>query len=387
MYVRIVELQQAWGGRRFSALEFLCSILSPSIDEKLRRQLMDTGQTPPFRWTELVDLATDHLVAPALARRLDESGLSDSVPKAVSRYFGAVHRLNRIRNTQIDVQCMAIAAALNEIDVVPVFFKGGGAMLAGLYSDPASRVMSDLDILVPADRNSDCVSRLLAFGFGADGAPRHPRDQSYAVLYPESGAAPVDLHRDVVAYPYQDLLSVQQVIAHAIEHNRRGVTFAVPSPTHQLIINVAHAQLHHNHGYIYGRLALRSLLDMSLICRRWGNNIDWCDVEDRFDRIGARTALDFHRIATSESFGPLGLPATACWRARLAFRWSRFLSNHVALMKIIERPLHALLLLRRELSDAELRRRLGGNMRDQRWWSRHLATLRRGGTAAAKPNG
>jgi hypothetical protein len=67
----------------------------------------------------------------------------------------------------------------------------------------------------------------------------------------------------------------------------------VPSPTHQAIINAAHAQLHHNHGYIYGRLALRSLLDMSLICRHWSDDIDWGEVEDRFRRIGAFTAARF----------------------------------------------------------------------------------------------
>jgi Uncharacterised nucleotidyltransferase len=371
-------------GRNVSpAFEFLCAILSPSIGDDLRRRLADTIATPPFCWTEFKDLATGQLVAAAVVHRLDQNGLAGRLPDAVSRYFGAVYRLNRIRNIQINVECMAIAAAMNEIDVVPVFFKGGGALLAGLYDDPATRIMSDLDILVPAARNSDCVTRLLAWGYRVDGTPRHPRDQSHAVLYLESGAAPVDLHRDIIVYPYQNLLPVRDVIALAIEHNRQGVTFAVPSPTHQAIINAAHAQLHHNHGYIYGRLALRSLLDMSLICRRWSDDIDWREVEDRFRRIGARTALDFHRIAASELFGPERLPTTGRWRARLSFKWARFLTGHVALLKIGERPLHAYLLLRRELSDTELRRRLSRNIRDPRWWSRHLATFRRGGTAAA----
>lgn len=385
MNVCAPNLRKIRTSRRLSAFELLCAVLEPSDGDDVRRGLAGAAETLSFRWTEFADLATNQLIAPAVAHCLDQSGLREQLPDAVSRYFGAVYRLNRIRNTQIDVEATAIAAALNDIGIVPVFFKGGGAMLAGLYDDPAIRVMSDLDILVPAARSGDCVSRLLASGYGADGAPRHPRDQSYAVLYPTSGAAPVDLHRDVIAHPYQGLLPLQDVLAHAISHRREGVTFAVPSPTHQVIVNAAHAQLHHNHDHIYGRLALRSLLDMSLICRRWRDVIDWREVEDRFDRIGARTALDFHRIAASELFGPLRPPFAAGWRARLCFRWARFLTCHVELLKIIERPLHVILLLRRELSDAELRRRLGRNMRDRRWWSRHLAAFRRGGTAAAKP--
>lgn len=384
MNIRHFNFKRSRSGRRLSAFDFLCAVLSPPSGDDRRRRLADVIDEPSFRWTAFADLATDQLVAPAVAHRLDRDGLTGYLPNAVGRYFGAVYRLNRIRNAQIDRECMAIAAALNEIDVTPLFFKGGGALLSGLYDDAASRVMSDLDILIPAARSSDCVSRLLAFGYGADGAPRHPRDQSHAVLYPHSGAAPVDLHRDMIAYPYQNLLPAQDVLDHAIQYSREGATFAVPSPTHQAVITVAHAQLHHNHGYIHGRLALRSLLDMSLICGRWNDDIDWREVEDRFDRSGVQTALDFHRIAARELFGPAWLPIRHSWRARLCVRWARFLSVHTALLKIIERPLHAILLLRRELSDAELRRRLGRNMRDRRWWSRHLASLRRGGAAAAK---
>jgi Uncharacterised nucleotidyltransferase len=204
------------------AFEFLCAILSPSIGDDLRRQLADTIATPSFRWAEFKDLATDQLVSAAVVYRLDQNGLAGRLPNAVSRYFATVYRLNRIRNAKINAECMAIAAAMNEIDVVPVFFKGGGALLAGLYDDPATRIMSDLDVLVPAARNSDCVDRLLASGYHIDGTPRHPRDQSHAVLYPQSGAAPVDLHRDIIVYPYQNLLPVQDVIALAIEQNAKA---------------------------------------------------------------------------------------------------------------------------------------------------------------------
>jgi hypothetical protein len=381
--IPLVDMPRLRRGQHLSAFDLLCAVLSPDDDQRCR--LDDTVKTPSFRWTEFADLATDQLVAPAVAHRLDQGGLATRLPDAVRRYFAAVHRLNHIRNAQIYRECMAIAAALNEIDVAPVFFKGGGSLLIRLYDDPASRVMSDVDIVVPAARSGGCVGRLLASGYGVVDAPRHPRAQSHAVLYPRCGAAPVDLHRDVVFYPYHNLLPAQDVIAHAVEHRREGVSFAIPSPTHQVVINAAHAQLHNNHGYIYGRLALRSFLDFSAICRRWRDEIDWREVEDRFDRVGARRALDFHRLATSELLGQPPHPPVAGWRARLFFKWARFLTGHVTLLKICERPLHALLLLRRELSDAELRHRLYRNMRDRRWWSRHLAAFRRGGTAAAKP--
>lgn len=374
-----------WIGKRLSGFDFLCAVLSPSISEEARSLVAKIIASPSFAWMEFVDLATDQLVAPSVVARLDQLGLQRHLPDAVHRYFRAVHRLNGMRNAQIKLECITIAAALNEIGVTPVFFKGGGALLADLYDDPAGRIISDLDILVPATRSAECINRLQAWGYVAGSSPRHPEDHSSAVLFPNSGAAPIDLHRDVVAYPYRHLLPAADVLKHAIVLRREGAVFAVPSSTHQIIINVGHAQLHRNHGFIYGRLMLRSLIEISLMCRRWPDSIDWPEVENRFAGIGASTALNFHRIAAAEVFGrPVSPTFNAGWRARLAFQWAYFLTRNTGLLKISDPPLRVLMCLNRELSSAELRRRLCRNMADRRWWSRHLAVFWRGGTAAAK---
>ena len=228
----------------------------------------------------------------------------------------AVHRLNGMRNAQIKLECITIAAALNEIGVTPVFFKGGGALLADLYDDPAGRIISDLDILVPATRSAECINRLQAWGYVAGSSPRHPEDHSSAVLFPNSGAAPIDLHRDVVAYPYRHLLPAADVLKHAIVLRREGAVFAVPSSTHQIIINVGHAQLHRNHGFIYGRLMLRSLIEISLMCRRWPDSIDWPEVENRFAGIGASTALEFSPHCRCRGLWQTGITYLQCRLAR-----------------------------------------------------------------------
>ena len=373
-----------WIVKRLSGFDFLCAVLSPSLSEKVRSLIVETIESPSFAWMKFVDLATDQLVAPAVAIRLHQLGLQSRLPEAVRRYFAAVYRLNRMRNAQINLECVRIAGTLNGIGVTPVFFKGGAALFADLYTDPAGRIISDLDVLVPATHSAECINRLRASGYDADSNPHHPEDHSWAVLFPKSGAAPIDLHRDVVAYPYRHLLPAADVLANAMVLRREGAVFAVPSPTHQVVVNVGHAQLHRNHGFIYGRLMLRSLIEIELMCQRWRDSIDWAEVEDRFATIGARTALNFHRIAAEEVFGrPLSPSLNAGWRARLAFRWAHFLTRNTGLLKITDRPLRVLMCLNRELSSAELRRRLYRNMGDRRWWSRHLAVFWRGGTAAA----
>ena len=46
-------------------------------------------------------------------------------------------------------QLAHVAAALNEIDIVPVALKGAIRLIDGLWPDPALRFMHDLDLLVP----------------------------------------------------------------------------------------------------------------------------------------------------------------------------------------------------------------------------------------------
>jgi hypothetical protein len=371
---------------RAAALRLLCTCLSEQIDQERRHNLLQTLNSNTFRWTEFVDLATDQLVAPSVAYKFQQHGLRSNLPDAIDSYFSAMLRLNRVHNAPLCGESIDIARALNEIDVVPIFFKGAASLLAGLYADAGFRVMSDLDVLVPTARGSDCVKRLTALGYVAEQTPRHPRDQCFCTLYPVHNSAPIDLHRDVLAYPYEKLLPPDDIFAQAIEQRRDGALFAILSPTHQAVINVAHAQLHHNHGYLYGRLALRALVDFSLIVHQWRAQIDWQEIEHRFAAARRRAALDFHCLAARELLGTT-LPKRlgAGLTARLALRRAIFLTAHHTLLGIGDRLLRVVLLLRRELSSADLRKRLRSNMRDPRWWSRHVAKFRTGGTAATKP--
>ena len=65
----------------------------------------------------------------------------------------------------------SVAAALNEIDIVPVALKGAIRLVDGLWPDPALRFMHDLDLLVPADGLWRGAAAADGAGLAADSGP------------------------------------------------------------------------------------------------------------------------------------------------------------------------------------------------------------------------
>jgi ABC-type proline/glycine betaine transport system ATPase subunit len=82
------------------------------------------------------------------------------VPADTLDFFDGVATLNRQRNEKIHAEAINLALILNRMDIVPVLLKGGANLLSGLYADSAHRMMTDLDVLVPAQRLLDCVAEL-----------------------------------------------------------------------------------------------------------------------------------------------------------------------------------------------------------------------------------
>src|SRR5262249_35630046 len=145
-------------------------------------------------------------------------------------------------------------------------------LLAGLYPDIGMRQMADLDVLLPAKRVNDCVAKLADHGMTFIGDPVHPRSHHCRAL---SGLpVPIELHHTVLAYPNGEFLRSEEFIASAIELENYGVRMAVPSPVWAVMHNIAHAQLS-DHDYVYGRIDLRSLLDLALLSHAHHDKLDW----------------------------------------------------------------------------------------------------------------
>ena len=358
--------------QRGRAFGLVCAHLSAGPRGDIQQATIEAAVRPPSFWTEFIRIATDYLVGPSLAIRFDHLGLRGFVPSLVERHCDALLRLNRCRNAQLHAEALEFAAELNRIDIVPLFLKGGAGLLTGLYNDPGERILGDLDILIPSDRVGDCERLLSRLGYGLAPLVRRPLHQAVGVFLRNSSAAPIDLHREVLGYPNTALLSASEVIEHSAVQDIDGVTVAVPSPTHRIVLNIAHAQLS-DHAYAYGHLPLRAFQEFGLLLRQGSGAVDWRLVDEKFAAIGKSGAVAFHCLAAAETLKVEARPHYRPGRAAsLRVMRARVLTDRPTMLRFWFRFVRVAVLMRRDLSDAELRERLLRNMRDSAWWRRHL---------------
>jgi len=274
---------------------------------------------PPRRPEQFVALASEHLVTPVL-HAVAPAGL----PPDLADYLAASHTLNDMRNAVFSPELEEIACWLNARDVVPVVLKGGASLLSGLYRSRADRMVTDIDLLVPAHRLDDCVADLHGRGFGETRMSSLERWQRtggdhhhYPSLCAEGRLFGVELHFKVVSPEVDAVLPAAEVLQRAHPFVLGSACLALPHPAHRLAHNVLHA-------YSVDRrrrklpVSLRQLLEFVLLLRDAEADAAWRDVVDRFDRHGLAAHLrDYHGLAGLLLPGALvGPAATPTLRTR-----------------------------------------------------------------------
>ena len=356
---------------RIAAFRFICDCLSWPPPERLSRAV--SGED--FSWTELIALAHEYRVSSAVAAGLSEAGVSDLLLKDAAVYFASTATHCRQRSKQIRSQAIDVAQILNAIGVTPLFMKGGAHLSAGLYPDPGMRQMADLDILVPAERIDDCVAVLGRNGITRAGDHIHPRAHHHQPLVRSDYPLPIELHHEVLAYPNEDFLPAGEMRETCTVLVLRGARIAVPSPTCAAIHAIAHAQLT-DLDYVYGRFDLRGLLDLALLTHARGDALDWDSVCQRFDDHGKQTALGYQLSCAADLMGLFVQPPSQISKtSQLLYARALYLVERPQLLSLGHRLLRPLILLRKEVSEPDLRRRLAANMADRAWWRRHLRML------------
>jgi hypothetical protein len=361
---------------RAAAFHFLCGCLSRNVAGS-QDALARSAQNPAFTWETLIQIAGEMLVAPAVLDALRSKNLAASVPADVIDFLDGMATLNRQRNERLVAEAIALAAILNEIGVVPVFLKGAAHLLSGLYPDPALRFTLDLDVLVPADRLSDCVNRLSADGFKElltnwDFSGHH----HYPPLGRKDSTGALELHSEPLYAPYQQLLPAAEVLRKSVVFQRGTVKLAVPSARCRIIHAIAHAQLA-DQVYVFGQLPVRDLVDFARLHAAFAREIDWHELMQRFASCGFRTALEFHVLAATRLFGvPIEPPIRVSATARALYQRALWQVGHPRWSRLGIRLLRPWLQLRRSLSDPVLRRRLLRNLGNWAWYERQWRMFR-----------
>lgn len=285
-----------------AALRLIALALSPSSAPEVTgriRTLLSDGATD---WELVARIASEHLVTPALHGRLQRRGLLDLLERDLVDYLELCADLNRERNRAARAMLLDLARTLNGIGIRPVALKGSALLLAGVYADPADRVLGDIDLLLPAGAHAQAVEALMAEGFAPLADPGPFRHHHHAVPLARPGdVISIELHREVLSFGLQELLASTALLERARPVDLEGASLAVPSPEDLLLHNL----VHHNHAqqFIWSSwVQLRDAGDLAGLVTHYPDEIDASVLEAACDRVG-RASVEFYVVRALDLFG------------------------------------------------------------------------------------
>ena len=254
-----------------------------TLDEHpgFRDEIIELIASDSIDWKKFASLCSNHLILPVIYLKFKSQELLPYLPEEVLEYLKEIYDLNLERNNQILQQLHEITGVLNKGQIYPVYMKGAGNLLDGLYNDTGERMMGDIDFLVPEKDYLVAAELLRKEGYLADcptyldvtGLKHYPR------LYKQGVPADLEIHRIPVAEKYQSWFNPEIIFK-----EKKAVSSLegcyVLSEKHNIIHNFIHSQLGHG-GSISGIISLRDVYDLYLLSKRSEVNLTIADIKTK----------------------------------------------------------------------------------------------------------
>ena len=226
-------------------------------------------QTAGIDWQKFVQIASNNYVLQTLYPKFTENGLAGLLPADLQDHLRDIHRLNHERNDDILNYCNNINSILVSRNIIPVFMKGAGNLVDGLYYSQGERIMADIDILTRPDKMEAAAELLIREGYRPFGS-FHPAKAKTIKHYP------LLLHDDLPAFVEIHRMPVNIQFAAHFDHTAvfremrpalNAPDLMVMSDSHKILLSFFHSQLVH-WGYYHARPSLRELYDLFLLSHR-----------------------------------------------------------------------------------------------------------------------
>jgi hypothetical protein len=246
-------------------LFFIAKSLTISLEEKNRDEIEFILKTTDVDWDSVVKVSTAHFVFPAIYCNFKRAEFLKYLPVDLVDYMKYITNLNRDRNTQIIQQAKKLNSLLLDNMVRPVFLKGTGNLLEGLYEDIGERMVGDIDFLfsekdflkaidiVKNDNYTKTEGQLEYF----------PGFRHYSRLVKQENIAAIEIHKEVTIEKYRGEFNCKTIIEDAQLIN----DFSVLSFENQLSLSIITSQIN-DYGFEFKNFSLRNAYDVFLLSKK-----------------------------------------------------------------------------------------------------------------------
>ena len=249
-------------------LFFIAKCLTISLEEKNRQEIEKQLKSTFVDWDAVVKVSTAHYVFPALYCNLKRTDFLQYLPHELVSFMEHITDLNRERNDQIITQAKELNSLLLDNNITPIFLKGTGNLLAGLYEDIGERMVGDIDFIFSKKDYLKVITILREFGYAENGRTlkyyypdvyRH-----YRRLHKENNIAAVEIHKDFLNIKKYKI-EFNYIFAGKDSQVING--FKVLSYANKLNLSIIADQINDG-GFYYKRMALRNAYDVFLLSKK-----------------------------------------------------------------------------------------------------------------------
>ena len=216
-------------------------------------------------WEIILKVSTRHYVFPALYCNFKRANFLKYLPTDLVEYMKHITNLNRERNEEIIKQARQLNNLLVVNNITPIFLKGTGNLLAGIYHDIAERMVGDIDFIFSKEDYPRAIAILRDFGYSELERLEYYNLETnhYRRLQKENNIAAIEIHKEFLKENYTDEFNYSFVKKDAQIIN--DVT--VLSYANKLNLSIIANQINDN-GFYYKTMSLRSAYDVFLLSKK-----------------------------------------------------------------------------------------------------------------------
>ncbi len=246
-------------------LFFIAKCLTISLEDENRQEVEKQIKSKSIDWDAVVKVSTAHYVFPALYCNLKRADLLQYLPQNLVNYMEHITSLNRERNQQIILQANELNTLLLANKITPIFLKGTGNLLAGIYDDIAERMVGDIDFIFSKEDYPKAITILKEIGYLPQRIYnfKHFPHRHYPRLTKKNKIGAVEIHSQLLNSKYDNEFNYSFVKKDIQITN--GV--AVLSYANKLNLSIATSQINDDNFY-YKTMALRNAYDVFLLSKK-----------------------------------------------------------------------------------------------------------------------
>ena len=246
-------------------LFFIAKCLTISLENKNRQEIEKQLKSTSIDWDAVVKVSTAHYVFPALYCNLKRADFLQYLPQELVSYMEHITDLNRDRNRQIIQQAKDLNSLLLANNIRPIFLKGTGNLLAGIYDDIAERMVGDIDFIFSKEDYPKAIAFLRDFGYSDVNKYKYhfPEHKHYRRLQKENTIAAIEIHKELLIEKYANEFNYSFVEKDSQTFNDVGVL----SYANKLNLSIIANQINDS-GFYYKTMALRNAYDVFLLSKK-----------------------------------------------------------------------------------------------------------------------